>query len=279
MSTKKLLRWGTALLAAALLCGVASAQVLYGSLTGIVSDPSGATVPGAKVEALNVGTGIAKETVTDDRGAYLFTDLQMGTYEITVRAPSFQPMAVDNAQVGNNEVRRVNFNLQIAKTSEVVEVSAEQIALQTDKGDVERVITKQEVTELPYMGGQGRNFQSLLYLIPGAAAPGNNGAREANSDAGNPARAMSLLMNGQSSTGNNTKVDGATISYPWLPVNVAFIPPSDAIETVNIVTNAFDAEQGSAGGAATNVTIKSGTNQLHGSMFQYNQNNDETAFA
>src|SRR5215475_11716577 len=102
-------------------------------------------------------------------------------------------------------------------------------------------------------------------------------SREANSEAGNPQRAQTLLVNGVSSTGNSTKLDGATIAYPWLPVNIAYVPPAEAIETVNISTNSFDAEQGAAGGAAVNVTIKSGTNDLHGVAFERNQNNDMTA--
>lgn len=84
-------------------------------------------------------------------------------------------------------------------------------------------------------------------------------------------------MNGVASTSNSTKMDGAIVAYPWLPVNIAYVPPSEAIETVNIATNSFDAEQGAAGGAAVNVTIKSGTNQLHGVAFERNQNNNMTA--
>jgi TonB dependent receptor len=130
------------------------------------------------------------------------------------------------------------------------------------------------VVELPYSGGEGKNFQSLLYLIPGAGIPAT---REANSEAGNPMRAQTLLVNGVSSTGNNTKLDGATIAYPWLPVNIAYVPPTEAIEAVNITTNSFDAEQGAAGGAATNVIIKSGTNEFHGVAFERHQDNDMVA--
>jgi hypothetical protein len=269
-----MLRWGSALLVAALFCGVASAQVLYGSLTGIVTDPSGASVPGAKVELINVGTALPRNTVTDDRGVYRFTDLQFGTYKITVKAASFATVVEDNVPISNNEVRRVNFSLTISKTTEVIEVKAEQVALQTDKGDVERVVSSQEITNIPENGREGRNFQGLLYLLPGAGIPA---AREANSEAGNPSGAQTLWMNGQSNQGNSTKLDGTVIAYPWLPVNIAYVPPTDAIQVVNIVTNAFDAEQGSAGGAAVNVSIKSGTNQLHGGLFEYNQSNIEAA--
>ncbi len=254
--------------------GVAYAQVLYGSLTGNVVDPTGAGVPGARVEALNAGTGVSRQTQTDARGAYLFSDLQAGTYRVTTQATGFQTAVTDNVVVNANEVRRIDVNMTISQATQTVEVSAASAILQTDKADVHAEITSQEVAELPYNGNEGKNFQSLLYLVPGASAIAT---REANSAAGNPMRAQTLFMNGVSSQGVNTKIDGATDAYPWLPVNVAYIPPTEAIETVNIATNDFDAEQGSAGAAAVNVQIKSGTNDFHGSAYERNQNNDMTA--
>ncbi len=272
--TRTALRCAIALLAATLTSHLAHAQVLYGSLTGNVIDPSSAAIPGAKIEALNTGTGIAKQATTDSRGIYLFTDLQPGIYKITATAPSFRTVVQDNLNITVNFVRRADFRMQISQAAETIEVNASSTALQTDRAEVRAEITSQDVSEIPYNGGQGRNFQSLLYLIPGAGIPS---APEANSDAGNPQRAITLFMNGVSSTGNSTRLDGTTISYPWLPVNVAYIPPSEAIEVVNVVTNAFDAEQGAAGGAAVNVSIKSGTNELHGVLYERNQNNDMTA--
>jgi hypothetical protein len=271
---RDVLRCSLVLLAITLVHDTARAQVLYGSLTGNVSDPSSAAIPNAKVEALNVNTGITKQATTDARGVFLYTDLQPGTYKITVSAPAFKTMVEDNLSIAVNTVRRADFHLQISQAAETIEVSAAATTLQTDRADVHADISSQEVSELPYNGGQGRNFQSLLYLIPGAGIPATP---EANSDAGNPQRAITLFMNGISSTSNSTRLDGTTISYPWLPVNVAYIPPSEAIEVVNVVTNAFDAEQGAAGGAAVNVAIKSGTNDLHGVLYERNQNNDMTA--
>jgi hypothetical protein len=263
-----------ALLALVSVCGVANAQVLYGSLTGNVTDPSSAAVVGAKVEALNVDTGVARQANSDERGAYLFSNLPPGVYKITFTAKSFKTVVADNVRINANEVRRIDTGLQIATTSETVEVNASAVILQTDKADVREDIPAQAVVELPYTGGEGKNFQSLLYMVPGAGIPAS---REANSEAGNPQRAQTLFMNGVSSTGNSTKMDGATVAYPWLPVNIAYVAPTEAIETVNITTNSFDAEQGAAGGAAVNVHIKTGTNQLHGAVFEYNQNNDMTA--
>ena len=263
-----------ALLALAQVCGVANAQVLYGSLTGNVTDPTDAGIPGAKVDIVNADTGVSRTANTDARGAYLFSNLPLGTYKVTVTTAGFQNSVVENVPVTANEVRRIDLKLKIAQAVEAVEVTASSMALQTDKADVHSQISAQQVTELPYSGGEGKNFQSLLYLVPGAGIPAS---REANSEAGNPQRAQTLFMNGVSSTGNSTKLDGSTVAYPWLPVNIAYVPPGEAIETVNITTNSFDAEQGAAGGAAVNVTIKSGTNELHGVAFERNQNNAFTA--
>jgi len=262
------------LIAAATTANPGHAQVLYGSLTGNVTDPSSAAVPGAKVNALNTGTGISYESTTDDRGAYLFTNLQPGIFRVTVMLKSFKTTIEDSVKVNPGEVRRADFSLQIAQTTETVEISADTVVLQTDKADIHAQVTAQEIEELPFNGGEGKNFQSLLFLVPGA---GIIASPEANSEAGNPQRAITLFMNGVSSTGNNTRLDGAMISYPWLPVNVAYVPPPEAIQTVSVSTNAFDAEQGSAGGAAVNVTIKNGTNDLHGVAFERNTNNDLTS--
>ena len=263
------------LVAIAVCAGAANAQVLYGSLTGNVTDPSGAAVPNTKIEAQNLGTGISRSVNTDERGVYLFTNMQAGTYKVTASASSFRPYVETNVAVQANEVRRVDVKLQIAQTTEAVEVSAEALALQTDKADVQSQVTAQEVQELPYNGGEGKNFQSLLLLMPGAATTPGTG--EANSEAGNPQRAITVYMNGVSSQANNTRLDGTPVPYPWLPVNIAYVPPGEAVQYVNVSTNAFDAEQGAAGGAAVNVMIKSGTNQLHGSLFERNTNNDFAA--
>ena len=254
------------------LSGLMHAQVLYGTLTGNVTDPANAAVPAIHVEATNVATNVKHETNTDDRGIYRFTDLQPGLYQVSITAKSFRSFTETNVQVQSNEIRRVDVQLQIAQTTESVEVSADAVVLQTDKADIHTEVSAQEVQELPYNGTEGKNFQALLLLQPGSATTAGTG--EANSAAGNPQRAITVYMNGVSSQANNTKLDGTTISYPWLPVNVAYVPPPEAIQTVSVSTNSFDAEQGAAGGAAVNVTIKSGTNNLHGVLFERNTNND-----
>ena len=241
------------------------AQVLYGTLTGNVTDSSEAAVPNAKVEALNNNTGVSRETTTDDRGVYVFRDLQAGSYAVTISAAAFGKAKFDKVDIATNVVRRADVKLQVAQVAESISVSATGLALQTDRADVNIQLAKSAITNLPL--GAGRNFQQLYKTLPGFSPPA-----EAHSDAGNPQRALVTNVNGVSYSNTNTRLDGATISYPWLPHIVAYVPPQDAVETVNIVTNSFNAEQGLAGGAAVNVAIKSGTNQFHGTLHEFHTN-------
>ncbi len=243
------------------------AQTLYGSLTGNVTDASGAAVPNAKVEALNVGTGIAKTLQTDERGSYLFNDLQPGTYRITISAPSFASRVTEGVNIAQNTTLRLDTSLSVSQLQESVTVNASAVTLQTDRADINHVLQSTQVVDLPLMNSQGRNFQGLYKILPGFTPPG-----EVHSDSGNPQRSMATQANGMPQSNNNTRVDGATISHPWLPRIVAYVPPVEAVETVNVVTNSFDAEQGMAGGAAVNVSIKSGTNQFHGAGWEYHNN-------
>lgn len=245
------------------------AQVLYGSLTGNVTDASGAAVIGAKVEAVNIATGVSRTVDSNSTGVYIFPALQAGTYKVTITSGKFATFVNENVPVGVNTVVRIDASLKVAGTSQDVTVTAEAPVLQTDKADVHTDLSSTQITDLPVMSSvAGRNFQGLLKIVPGF---GN--IAEANSAGGNPQRAMSTNVNGQSVNTSNTRIDGAQDAYPWLPQNVAYVPPADAIEAVNVVTNSFDPEQGMAGGAAVNVQIKSGTNQFHGSAFEFYNSN------
>ncbi len=251
------------------LCALApstlSAQVLYGSLVGTISDSTGAAVPNAKVEARNRATGFGRETTSDERGAFQFNDLTGGTYTVSVSAANFSKFEQKDVLVNANTTVRIEARLNVAQVTETITVSGGGVTLQTDRADVQAQLSRRIISELPI--GGGRNFQQIYRTIPGFTPPA-----ELHSDAGNPQRALGVNVNGVSYSTNNTRLDGATISYPWLPHIVAYVPPAEAIETVNIVSNAFDAEQGMAGGAAVNVSIKSGTNEFHGSGHWFHTN-------
>jgi Carboxypeptidase regulatory-like domain/TonB dependent receptor-like, beta-barrel len=243
------------------------AQVLYGSLTGNVTDPTGAAVAGAKVEALNIGTGVSTSIVTDERGAYIFSSLQAGLYKVTITSANFKALAQENVRIESNTIRRLDAQLQVGDVTAVVQVAATADALQTERADVNFVQPARQINDLPLTGSVGRNYQSLTALVPGAVSMG-----EQNSAAGSPQRSISFNVNGVSRLQNSTRIDGSSVAYPWLPTNTAYVPTAESIQEVNIVTNSFDAEQGLAGGAAINVITKSGTNAFHGVGWVYDTN-------
>jgi hypothetical protein len=244
-------------------------QVLYGSLTGNVVDPSGAVVPGAVVEALNVSTGVARQVESNESGVYLFALLQPGIYKVTISAPGFSPIVAENIRVDANSMRRHDAQLQLGQVSQTVTVEAATARLQTDRSDVNTQLEAAQIVNLPMTSSAGRNFQALFKFVPGFSMV----TEGVSSDGGNPQRSMTGNVNGASMQANLTRIDGASNSYIWLPFNAAYIPPSESIESVNVVTNSYDAEQGNAQGAAVNVTTKSGSNQFHGSAFEYHTDN------
>jgi len=245
------------------------AQVLYGSLTGTVTDPTGAVVAGAKVEALNTGTGISTSVVTNDKGIYTFNNLLPGLYKVTVTAQTFKALAQDNVRIDANSARRLDGQLEVGDVTAVVQVNAANEVLQTDRADVSTQIQASQIANLPITSSAGRNFQALYRIIPGFT----NVTEGFTSDGGSPQRSMGGNVNGTSRQNNLTRIDGASNAYIWLPENTAYVPPSESIESVSVVTNSYDAEQGNAVGAAVNVITKSGTNAFHGSAFDYHTDN------
>ena len=241
------------------------AQVLYGSLVGNVTDSAGAAVPRAAVVLTNRATALVRRATSDDRGQYSFNDLQMGDYDATVSATGFADASRKEIAIAVNTVRRFDVQLSLSTVEQSVEVSGSTEALQTDRSDVAASIGTRQITDLP-VGGQ-RNYQSLLGLVPGVAPP-----RAQNSQAGNPQGSMVTNVNGTSYSVNASRLDGASNVFIALPHHAAYIPPAESIETVNIVTSSFDAEQGMAGGSAVNVITKAGTNAFHGAAFEYNTN-------
>src|SRR6185369_2170283 len=146
----------------------AHGQVLYGSMVGNVTDPNGAAVPGAKVEAVNLGTRATRSVTSDENGSFSFTDLTPGTYNVTVSAASFKKELRETVQIEANKVRRLDAQLQVGQVQETVVIgSAAEMPLQTDRADVNATIDARQVNNLPLFGSVGRNYQSLIYLIPG----------------------------------------------------------------------------------------------------------------
>jgi hypothetical protein len=248
------------------------AQVLYGSVVGNVKDPAGAAVAGAAVSVTHRETNQSRQTVTNETGGYAFPTIPGGSYSLQVTAPGFRTFREEQVTVAINNVTRVDVALEVGAVTETVQVTAQTTSLQTDRPDVRAEITSDEVENLPMP--VDRNYQSLFVTIPGFSPPD-----QAHSIPSNPSRAMTFNVNGVSRSSNNTRIDGASGTNVWLPHMTSYIPAAEAIESVNVNTNSFDAEVGLAGGAAIHVQIKSGTNQAHGSAFLYHNDASVNALA
>jgi len=248
-----------------LLPTIAVGQVLYGTLVGAVTDPQQAAVVNATVSLKNNATGYAVEAKTNDRGGYEIANIPPGVYDIRITMSGFSTFEAKGIDIQANNIDRVDAPLRLGSVNEVVTVGAEVVQLQTDKSDLHTDLSTKQLTEVP-VGGY-RNFQSLLDLVPGTT-PG----QFQNASTDSPARALTSNVNGTARNSNNLRIDGAASIFTWLPHHAYYVPPLESIETVNISTNNFDAEQGMAGGAAVSVVTKSGTNQYHGTFFEYNSN-------
>ncbi len=256
-------------LALAFVCALAApraaaGQVLYGSVVGSVHDPSGAAIPGATVTITHLETKAAREGISDETGAYRFPALQTGTYTVTVTLSGFKTFSRD-VPVTINSITRVDATLEVGALSETVLVEAASPVLQTDRAEVRSELKAVELVNLPV--SINRNYQYMFRVLPGFTPPA-----EAHSVPSNPSRALVFNVNGASRSSNNVRIDGVSTTNIWLPHVAAYVPALESLDTVNIVTSSFDAEQGLAGGSAINVQIKSGTNLVRGSLFEYFSN-------
>jgi outer membrane receptor protein involved in Fe transport len=261
------------IIAAVLLLGLmlatatASAQVLYGSISGTVTDKSGAVIPSATVTITNQATGEVRTQKSNGDGSYNLLDVLPGTYTLTVaQTGNFAGFTQKSVTVEVNQQVRIDIALQPATVATQVIVTEAAPELQTETAEVDSDINQTEISELPITSTKGRNYEELYTLIPGAAQ-----VQEKNSIGGNPSRALSVNINGNSYNGNTTRVDGAIDYYGWLPYLIAYVTPADAVESVTVTTDDFNAEQGQAGGASIRVTTKSGGHDFHGGGWWYYQ--------
>jgi Carboxypeptidase regulatory-like domain/TonB dependent receptor-like, beta-barrel len=249
----------------------ATAQVLYGSIVGTLTDQTGAGVPKATVTVTNKSTGLSKQATTDDTGYYSIPNLPEGVYDLAITAGGFRPYTQKDLNVSINAVTRVDAGMQVGGLTEEVSVEASTALLQTTKSDVSVSLDTKAIENLPLSGY--RNFQTLINLVPGAT-PG----RYQNAVTDTPGRALTTNVNGQERGANNTRVDGSADILVTMPHHAVYVPPVESIQEVNIATNNFDAEQGMTGGAAVTVITKSGTNNLRGTAFAMHDNSALRAF-
>ena len=239
-------------------------QAVNGTLLGTVTDATGASISGAKVTARNVATNEIRESTTNERGNYTFPGLQAGPYSVAVEAARFKTATQTNIDLLINSTTRVDLVLVPGNVSETVLVSAAPPVLQTDRADINTKIESENVTDMPLT--TNRNFQSLLNLVPGTAP-----ATFQHSQFFNAQSSIQTQVNGLPREGNLYQIEGIDDDERTGLLQI-LIPPAEAIQTVDISTNNYEAELGRATGAITNVTLKSGSNVFHGSAFEFIQN-------
>src|SRR5437762_11630983 len=243
------------------------AQAVKGSLLGNVSDQAGLPMPGATVTVTETGTNITYTAVTNESGFYVFSNLKDGTYRVAGELSGFKKTIRDGVIVPVNATVRVDLKMEIGAIEESVTVVGESPLLQTDRADTGRMIEAVHLQEVPL--GFNRNFQGLMITVPGALR-----LQRPHSDFFNAQDSLSTNVNGQPRLANNVQIEGIDDNHRT-GLLTTLIPSAEAIETVNISTSAYDAEFGRAGGAITNVTLRSGTNDVKGSAFAFG-NNEKT---
>jgi len=244
-----------------------NAQVLYGSVSGTVSDPSGAVIPGAQVTIVNDTTGFTRTATSDAQGLYRLLDLTEGTYTLTASASGFQATKRTGISVAIGQVNTLDIQMAVGAVSQEVTVQASAAVLQTQKADVHTEISSYAVQNLPL--STYRNFQATELLAPGVFSTSGIANSYPNSIADTPERSFEIYSNGLPAHDNTTRVDGATNLFIWLPDHMLLVPPQESVEEVNVQTANYDVEKGLTAGAAVDVVTKSGTNSLHGSAYGF----------
>jgi hypothetical protein len=241
-----------------------------GSLSGNVEDKTGAVLPGATVTATSQGTGISRTTKTDDAGHFLLPLLPIGIYTLQVSAQGFQTVEEKDIKLQVNESREVNFSLAPAAVQQTVEVSATAVAVETANPTLGQVITSQQVAQLPL---NGRDFVQLATLAPGTTQETNPNSffNGGGSSEVSIRGSFSLSVGGSRANSTDWLLDGVD-NNELTAGGIAILPNIDALQEFKVLTNSYSAEYGTRGGPAVLLTTKSGTNQFHGSLFEFLRN-------
>jgi hypothetical protein len=242
------------------------AQTTEGAIVGTVTDPSGATIAGAVVTVTNMDTGISVRATSDATGNYVITPLHIGRYSVAVEASGFKKSVRSDITVNVQDRVRVDASLEVGAVTDTVEVAAAAPLLETDTSYLGEVVESQRIVDLPL---NGRFFTRLAVLTAGTA-PTPAGARDENTGG--------FSANGVRPYQNNFLLDGVdnnSLSEDLVSQQSFVIGPApDAIAEFKVQTNSMSAEFGRSGGAVLNVTIKSGTNDLHGTVYEFLRNSD-----
>ena len=248
----------------ALSCISLSAQQITGNIRGTVTDPSGAVIRGAGVTVRQAETGLLRATTTDRDGNYVLLELPVGHYRLQVSANGFQEHVQDGITLNVDETASVSTRLAIGSEKQQVLVSADAALIEPTVTSMGKVVQQQELEDLPL---NGRNFSQLGLLQPGVV-PLTPGIAEAG---GSLRDGQAYAVNGQRPESNNFLIDGAN-NFNGVDGGFVLKPPVDAISEFRIITHSANAEFGGALGSTTNIITRSGTNHVHGELWEFLRN-------
>src|ERR1017187_1329042 len=245
-----------------------AAQTATAEILGTVTDNSGGVLPGAQVTIKNLGIGVTRTMAANESGDYVFTFLPVGSYSVSIEAQRFKTFTAPNVALSVGDHARVDARMQLGDVKENIEVTAEAAAtLQTDSATVGGLVTTRAVEDFPV---NGRNVIRLVQLVAGA----NEGALNAPGNGTRPddhRLTSSVSVNGQSDLLNNYMIDGLDNNERIIGV-IGIRPSIDALEEVKVSTSLITADVSRVAGAVINMITKSGTNALHGSLFEFVRN-------
>ena len=257
-------RVGLVLLCLAVVAGLSSparGQAVNGNLVGTITDSSGALVAGAKVTITETRESVSRSAATNDSGFYSFPDVPPGVYKVTVEKQGFKTVVRQDIEVSVSTTEHVDLALQPGSISETVTVEITLPPLQTDNAQTGSDLGATQAEDLPV--GNGRNFQNLVNLVPGATRTAFNHSVFFNAQG-----TLNSEVNGTSSMSNNFQIEGVNDNERTGLLQV-YVPPVEAIQEVQVLTSNYDAEQGTALGAVVNVIYKSGSNNFHGALYDF----------
>jgi hypothetical protein len=270
MSIRSWVQASLLLLSIGLLVGVHAQSSTTGNITGTVRDPQGAAVPKAEVTITDEKTGASRTITATEDGFYNATSLPAGMYTISTAPTGFKKTISTGVELHVNENKTVNLDLQVGQVTETVTVTSEAAPVELRSGEVSSLISEKQVTELPL---NGRNYAQLALMVPGVSPVTQAGAGGAFATRGTGLNSgVDMSVNGNQSNSNLWTVDGVNNMDVGSNRTLLVFPSIDAIQEFRVERNSFSAEFGQAQGAVVNLITKGGSNDFHGSLFEFFRN-------
>src|SRR5262245_50914511 len=273
MILKSFLKTAACLLLVLVFTSAAKAQ-FRSAIEGAVTDPTGGIVTEAQVTLVNIETGVSQTAKTNSAGSYNFPSLPPGKYKVTVSAKGFASVTQENITLGASETRTISLALKVGNVSETITVTSEPAPVQSSEAKVATNISTAQIRNLPMAG---RNILDLVSLAPGVTGVGNLSGQAGSFDIFSLVGEPKVNANGQRGDGNGYYVDGISANSNPDPGTVYVTLNPDSVAEFSVALNDYSAEYGRSGSIVVNAVSKSGSNNFHGSLFEYHRNNKLTA--